>query len=191
MSTQEIRVSDLSGQRIDNPEAELVSVVVTEHPNLEPDKRISLDALPNELKDLGKLSIAAVGLEVTHPGEEAPTRYFLTKANFDKLASARPMDEILAAAAAVKVVRERRSHNTTKNGGPLVNYNEPDYAGLPHKGKIGEKEAAFVRENLEIVNQRRAEAGHSPIDPTSSTDAKRYGFSNGDGMPAEVSSADG
>jgi hypothetical protein len=176
MGKQEIRVSDLSGQRIENPEAELVSVVVTEHPDLEPDKRVQLDALPAEVKDLAKLSIAAVGLEVTHPGDEAPTRYFLTRANFDKLASARPMDEVLAAAAVVKVVKDRRSHNTTKDGGALINYNEPDYAGLPHKGKIGEKEADFVRGNLELVNQRRVAAGHELIDPANPLDVKRYGF---------------
>jgi hypothetical protein len=176
MGKQEIRVSDLSGQRIENPEAELVSVVVTEHPDLEPDKRIPLDALAAEVKDLGKLSITAVGLEVTHPGDEAPTRYFLTKANFDKLASARPMDEILAAAALVTVVKERRSHNTTKGGGALINYNESDYAGLPHKGKIGEQEAAFVRGNLELVNERRMAAGHGAIDPVNPVDVKRYGF---------------
>lgn len=176
MGKQEIRVSDLSGQRIENPEVELVSVVVTEHPDFEPDKRVQLDALPDELKDLGKLSIAAVGLEVTQPGEEAPTRYFLTKPNFDKLASGRPMDEVLAAAAVVAVVKQRKSHNATKDGGPLINYNEPEYAGLPHKGKIGEKEAKFVRGNLELVNERRTAAGHAPIDPTNPLDVKRYGL---------------
>src|SRR5713101_7945210 len=135
MGKQEIRVSDLSGQRIENPEAELVSIVVTDHPDLELDKRVQLDALSDEVKDLGKLSLAAVGLEVTHPGDEAPTRYVLTKTNFDKLATGgQVMEEVLAAAAVVTVVKARRSHNTTRDGAPLVNYNEPEYAGLPHKG---------------------------------------------------------
>lgn len=177
MSTQEIRVSDLSGQRIDNPDEQRVTMVVTEHPDLEPDKRVQLDAMPGELENLGRWSIAAVGLEVTFPGDEAPRRHVLTKVNFDKLStSGRPMDEVIAAAAVVEIVKQRRSHSTTKDGGPLVNYNDPEHAGLPHKGKIGDQEAEFVRNNLELVNARRAAAGHSLIDPTNPLDAKRYGL---------------
>jgi hypothetical protein len=177
MSTQEIRVSDLSGQRIENLDEQLVRIVVTEHPDLEPDKRVPLDALPDELENVGRWSIAAVGLEITFPGDETPTRHVLTKANFDKLATNRPMDEVLASAAVIKAVKERRSsHNTTRDGAPLVNYNEPENAGLPHKGKTGDQEAAYVRDNLELVNERRIAAGHKAIDPTNPLDAKRYGF---------------
>lgn len=192
MSTQEIRVSDLSGQTIGNPAEQRVTIVVTEHPDLEPDKRIQLDAMPDELKDLGKFSIAAVGLEVTFPGDEVPQRHVLTKTNFDKLfTSGRPADEVIAAAAVVEAVKQRRvSHNTTKDGGPLVNYNDPANAGMPHKGKIGDQEAVFVRENLELVNQRRADAGHAPIDPANAVDAKRYGFGNA-GQSAQSSSSEG
>ena len=50
MAREEIRVSDLSGQRIENPDEQLVSIVVTEHPDLDPDKKAQLDALPDELK---------------------------------------------------------------------------------------------------------------------------------------------
>lgn len=177
MSAQEIRVSDLSGQRIENPDEQQVRIVVTEHPNLEPSERAHLDAMPGELENLGRWSIAAVGLEVTFPGDEAPRRHVLTKSNFDKLATSRPMDEVIAAAAVVEAVKQRRSsHNTTRDGGPLVNYNDPGYAGLPHKGKIGEQEAAFVRDNLEVVNERRVAAGHPSIDPADPAVAKRYGF---------------
>jgi hypothetical protein len=177
MGTEEIRISDISGQRIEKPDEQLVSVVVAYHPRVEPGTKLQLDALPAEVKDLSKLSIAAVGLEVTFPGDEAPTRHVLTEANFDKLAPAgRTMEEILASAAVVAAVKQRRSHNTTKDGGALINYNDPDYAGLPHKGKIGEQEAAFVRENLDLVNQRRSAAGHPVIDPSNPLDAKRYGL---------------
>jgi hypothetical protein len=89
------------------------------------------------------------------------------------------MDEIVAAGAVVKAVvaRTRRSHNsTTADGGPLINDNEPDNAGLPPKGKIAEHEATFVRSNLQLVNERRTAAGHPPINPPNPLDAKRYGF---------------
>jgi hypothetical protein len=55
---------------------------------------------------------------------------------------------------------------------------------MPHKGKIGEQEAGFVRENLALVNERRVAAGHPPIDPANQIDAKRYGF----GVPEQSSS---
>lgn len=181
MSKQEIQVSDFSGQQISNPDEQLVRVVVTTHPGLEPDQRAELDAMPDELRDLGRFSIAAVGLEVIRPGAEESERHVVTKNNFDKLfAGDRQADEIVAAAAVVEVVKQRAaartSHNTRANGEPLVNYSDPQYAGLPHYGRVGKKEQQFVQANLEVVNQRRVEAGHPPIDPASTVDAERYGF---------------
>jgi hypothetical protein len=198
MSTHEVKISDFSEQVVVDPgeQAKLVKVLVTDHPVLEPDQRAELEAKPDELKDLGRFSIAAVGLEVTFPGDEAPKRHILTKNNFDKLfTSGRPADEVIAAASIVEVVKQRAatrpSHNTTRDGGPLVNYNDPANAGLPHKGKIGDQEAAFVRENLELVNQRRADAGHSPIDPAKPADAKRYGFDTSTPPAPEQPAAEG
>jgi hypothetical protein len=154
MSTEQIRVSDLSGQRIENPDEQCVRIVVTDHPNLDPDQQAPLDALPEELANLAKVSIAAVGLQITFPGDEEPRRHILTKSNFDKLfASGRPADEVIAAAAVAQVIKQakqggRTSHNATKDGGPLVNYNDPANAGLPHKGKIGDQEATYVAVTL-------------------------------------------
>ena len=183
MAEQVIRVSDLSGQRIDNPDEQSVRIVVTAHPGLEADQQARLEALPGEVEAIGKAAIKdAIVLDMTLPGEEGATRHVMRKTDFDKLPTkeyGKSMDEIVAAAAVIKAVvsnRARRSHNTTSNGGPLVNYNEPDNAGLPHKGKIGDKEAAFVRQNLQLVNQRRAAVGQPPIDPTNPLDARRYGF---------------
>ena len=174
MGEKVVHFSDLSGEMIENPE-ELIGIVVTEHPDL--DQPVRLEAMPHELDQIGKLSIAGVGLEVKGPGDEEPTRYLLTVNNFNKLAVGRQMADVLAKAqVVVPPKQQRRSHNTTKDGGPLVNYNEPDYAGLPHKGKVGEVEAAFVRDNLELVNERRTGAGHAAIDPSNPEHAKRYGF---------------
>lgn len=184
MGERMIHFSDLSGQMIENP-AEIIGVVVTEHPDL--DRPVRLEAMPQELAQLGKLSIAGVGLEVTRPDDEEPTRYLLTVSNFNKLATGRSMAEVLENAQPVvppksqrrsrgEQADERRSHNQRADGGPLVNYNEPENAGVPHKGKVGETEAAFVRDNLELVNERRTAAGHDPIDPSNPEHAKRYGF---------------
>jgi hypothetical protein len=53
---------------------------------------------------------------------------------------------------------------------------KPANARLPHRGKIGDQEAAYVRDNLQVVNERPQATGHPPIDPTNSPDAQRYGF---------------
>jgi hypothetical protein len=176
MAQEVIHVSDLSGQRIDSPDEQRVDILVTDHPDLEPGKQVRLEALPDEIKDLGKYSIAAVGLLVTRPEDEVPSRHILTKANFDKLATHKPMNEVLTAAAPVKSSAGRRSHNQTTSGDPLRTFDTLESAGLPHQGKVSAAEAKLVRENLEAVNANRATQNLPPIDPANPMDAKRYGF---------------
>ena len=175
MGEKVVRTADLTGEIVANPD-ELIGMVVTDYPDLDEPRRI--EVTPPQLEQIGRLSIAAVGLEVESAGEdEKPLRYRVPIDKFVKLATNRPMDEVLAdAQLAVPAAPKRRSHNATTNGEPLVNYNAPEYAGLPHKGKIGEREAEFVRSNLEVVNERRIAAGHAPIDPSNKIDAKRYSF---------------
>jgi hypothetical protein len=157
---------------------------VTDYPDSDPDQRSRIEVTPEELEKIGKLSIAAVGLETEPTDEdEKRSRFVVPIAKLASLSTVGPVEEVLANAEPVTPPKqrrsqsgERRSHNQRADGGPLVNYNEPDNAGLPHKGKIGEAEAAFIRDNLELVNERRAAAGHTPIDPSNVEHAKRYGF---------------
>jgi hypothetical protein len=156
---------------VTNPQ-DLASMLVTEHPDLE--HPVRLEALPQELAQLGKLSIAAVGLEVTMPDDDEPTRYVLTMTNFNKLATDRPMEEVLASAE--PVVPKRRSHNATKTGEPLNDHNTLEWAGTPHKGKVGAEEARLVREHLDEINARLASQGLRTIDSGDPEHAKRYGL---------------
>lgn len=167
MGEKAVRFSDLSGQMVQNPE-ELAQITVTDHPDLEAPVRI--DALPDELAQLGKFSLAAVTLEVTMPGEEEPTRHVLTTANFGKLATDRPMDEVLAGA---EPVAKRRG---TSGNGETRDHNSLEWAGTPHKGKTSPEEAALVREHLEEVNARLVSQGFRPVDPNNPEHARRYGF---------------
>lgn len=186
MAEQIIKVSDLSGQRIENPDEQLVDMVVTDHPTFEAGQQARLEALPDEVKDLGEHAIDAVGLLVTMPGEDAPTRYILPQDKFNELATARPMEEVLAAAALVKAVAVRRSHNRTTNGEPLRGFDTLETAGEPHKGKVGAVEAELVRTNLEAINERLKIQGYPTIDPANPEHAKRYGFDT----PTPVASAE-
>lgn len=175
MGEKVVHIADLSGEMVTNPD-ELIGMIVTDHPELDEPRRI--EVTPAQLEQIGKLAIVAAILQEESAGDEKPIRYVLPLDKFTKLATHRPMGEVLAdAQPVIPVAPKRRSHNTTTNGEPLINYNEPDYAGLPHKGKIGEKEAEFVRSNLELVNERRSAAGHPAIDATNPLDAKRYGLS--------------
>lgn len=174
MVKRAVSFSDLSGQMAE--EGGLIPLVITNHPDL--DERVRIEVTADEMEKIGKLAIAAVGLETESTNDERPTRYVVPLGKFASLATVAPIEQVLANAEPVTAPKpQRRSHNTTKDGEPLINYNDPEYAGLPHKGKIGEQEADFVQNNLEVVNERRVGAGHSPIDPANPVDAKRYGFS--------------
>lgn len=184
MTKREVSFSDLSGQMASSPDG-LIPLVVTDYPNSDPDQRVRIEVTQEEMEKIGKMAIDAVGLETEQTDEEEKrNRFVIPVGKFATLTTVAPMEEVLANAEPVVPPKlqkrsngERRSHNERADGGPLVNYNEPDNAGLPHKGKIGDQEAAFVRDNLELVNTRRAEAGHELIDPTNPVHAKRYGFS--------------
>jgi hypothetical protein len=143
---------------------------------------LRLEAMPAELAPLKKLGISAVALEVQLPGdEEELTRYIVPIKDFDKLATGRPMAEVLAEAEPVIAKPTRRaSHNKTSNGEPLRTFNTLENAGMPHQGKVSVEEARLVRENLEAVNANRAAQDLPPIDPTNPMDAKRYGFGTTD-----------
>jgi hypothetical protein len=167
MGEKVMRFSDLSGQLAPDPEA-LAAITVVDHPDLEGPVRI--DALPEELSQLGKFGLAAVTLEVTMPGEEEPTRHVLTTANFAKLATDKPMADVLAGAEPV-IPKRRGGAN-----GEARNHESVEWAGTPHKGKTSPIEAQLVRENLATINERLAAQGHRTIDPANPEHARRYGF---------------
>lgn len=171
MGEKVMRYSDLSGQLAPDPDA-LASITIVDHPEL--DGPVRIDALPEELAQLGKFGLAAVTLEVTMPGEEEPTRHVLTTANFSKLATDKPMADVLAGAE--PVTPKRRGGN---GNGEARDHNTLDWAGTPHKGKTSPEEAKLVRENLEAVNARLISQGLRPVDPTNPEHARRYGFDTG------------
>jgi hypothetical protein len=192
MAERIMHFSDLSGEMANEAAGGLIPLTVTDYPDADPDQRVRIEVTPEELEKIGKLSIAVVGLETEPTNEEEKrSRFVVPLAKFATLVTVGPVDEVLANAKPVEPPKpqrrsrgegsdERRSHNQRADGGALVNYNDPDNAGLPHKGKIGEAEAAFVRDNLELVNERRTAAGHAPIDPSNADHARRYGFESTD-----------
>src|SRR5579883_1433172 len=144
MGEKAVRFSDLSGQMVENPD-ELAQITVVDHPDVV-DGSVRIEALPGELEALGKMAIKAVTLEVKLPDEEEPTRHVLTTANFAKLATDKPIGEVLEGAERVVLKRGRGNGN-----GETRNHETLEWAGTPHKGKTSPEEARLVRENLEAV----------------------------------------
>ena len=182
MTKRQVSFSDLSGQMAGSPDG-LIPLVVTDYPDSDPDERKRIEVTPNEMEEIGKLAIAAVGLETEPANEdERRARFVVPLAKLAKLATVAPLEQVLTDAEPVtpepkpKQNGDRRSHNKTATGEPLINYSDPQFAGLPHNGRIGKKEQEYVTANLEAVNQRRIEAGHPAIDPGNPEDAERYGF---------------
>jgi hypothetical protein len=173
MGEKVMRFSDLSGQLVPNPE-ELATITVVDHPDIE-DAPLRLEALPEEIADLGKLSVKAVMLDVQLPGDEEPTRHVMTTTNFNKLASERSMAEVLAGAE--RVVAKRRGIAANSDA---RNHETLEWAGTPHKGKTSPIEAQLVRENLKAINERLAAQGYRTIDLAHPDHARRYGFGAGD-----------
>lgn len=180
MAKRQVSFSDLSGQMA--PSDGLIPLIVTDHSDIEEPVRIEVTT--EEMEKIGKMAIAAIGLETEPTGEdERRARFVVPVGKFATLATVGKLEDVLANAEPVtpqpkpRSNGDRRSHNRTANGEPLVNYSDPQYAGLPHNGKIGKRERDYVQANLDEVNARRAAAGHPVIDPTNSVDAERYGFS--------------
>lgn len=172
MGEKAIRFSDLSGQMVENPD-ELAQITVVDHPDVD-DGPVRIEALPGELEALGKMAIKAVTLEVKLPEEDEPARHVLTAANFAKLATDKPMAEVLEGAERVIYKRSRRSDGAAN--GEARDHNTLDWAGTPHKGKTSPEEARLVRENLEAVNERLVAQGFRPVDPQNPEHVRRYGF---------------
>ena len=57
-----------------------------------------------------------------------------------------------------------------------VDYSSPEYAGNPHRGRVTEAEAAYVREHLDEVNARLSSEGLRTLDRSDPKVRERYGL---------------
>lgn len=172
---QEVHFSDLSAQQIQDPGAMAV-LHVHEHPDLE--QGVRLEVLPEEVADIGKTAIKPVVVEVILPDEEDSTTYTLTAANFKKLATGKPMNEVLENAEPLKRVA-RRAGGVAMNG-EVRDHNVVEFAGSRHKGRTSPQEAHIVRTRLLEVNTNLASRGERLVDPHNTDHQRRYGLNPDD-----------
>ena len=172
MGQKTVRFSDLSGQLITDDEAP-ARIVVTEHPGL-PDGPVEFEALTAEATDIEKAGGQAALVDLYFPGDDRPHRVVLDAAEFDKLATDKPMSEILATARPAR--RAPRSATAAVSREDRANYATFEHAGKPHKGKTTDAEKRLVREHLDEINERLAAQSLRTISLADPEHVERYGL---------------
>jgi hypothetical protein len=167
-----VRFSDLSGQLITDDEAP-ARIVVSGHPGL-PDGPVEIEALIAEATDIEKSGGQVALVDLYFPGDEQPRRVVLDVAEFDKLATDKPMSEILATARPAR--RASRSAAAAASREDRVNYATLEHAGKPHKGKTTDAEKRLVREHLDEINERLAAQNLRTISLADPEHVDRYGL---------------
>ena len=157
--------SDLSGAEV--PEDKLGRLVIRSHPGIS--APVYLEALPEETMALARVNVPMVTVEWQPPGEGESQTYTLSVADFDKLAKPGPTSKLLDGAP-------RHTGRRSSSSGEETNYATLEHAGRPHRGKVSEEEAKFVREHLAEVNARLAQEGKRLIDPTNPEHKESYGL---------------
>lgn len=172
MGQKTVRFSDLSEQLITDDSA-LVRIVVHEHPELD-GQAVEIEAHRDEVRAIEDAALQVAVVDLYAAGETEPRRVILDAAVFDKLATARPMPELLIAAPPAK--RAPRSRAAVATGNERVDYGTLEHAGKPHKGKTTDAEKQLVRENLDEINKRLAAEGMRTIDLDDAGLVERYGL---------------
>jgi len=174
MGQKTVRFSDLSEQLITDDSAH-VRIVVHEHPELD-GQAVEIEAHRDEVQAItdAALQVAVVDLYVA--GAAEPRRVTLDASVFDKLATARPMAELLIAAPSAKRAPRSRAAAAGSDRNERVDYGTLEHAGKPHKGKTTDAEKQLVREHLKEINKRLAAAGLRTIDLNDPGHVERYGL---------------
>jgi hypothetical protein len=173
VAVKQVRVSDLSGQQA--AEDQFAKLIVHEHPQYQ--GPITLDVLPEELGELPERE-QYVSIEVIRPGERSGRRALLSVERFNQLAAGGDMNAIVMNAVAAqqpqRPAQPRRRGRGTRDG-QATGRGKVEW-GLPHRGRISPEEAAYVREQLDEVQQLRAARGVPLIDPADPRTKERYGL---------------
>jgi len=167
-----VRFSDLSGQLMlegDTP----ARIVVHEHPELS-DGPVEIEALADEAGVIEKGALRVAILDLYLPDDDEPHRVVVPAEAFDKMATDRPMSELLIAARPAK--RPTRSSSASAGNGDRTNYGTLEHAGKPHKGKTTDAEKRMVREHFDEINERLTAQGIRPVSLSDPEHVERYGL---------------
>jgi hypothetical protein len=180
LAVKVVHVSDLSGKQVE--ENELGRLVVLEHPDFAHGP-VTLEVLPEEVASL-KAAERFVQLEYYPPGARRPERLTVSLEQFNALAEAGDMDQIVRQAIGAQQEGRGRGQAAAGGGGEgrrgraraKVNYATLEHAGEPHRGRITDAEKELVRERLDEVNRRLRDQGLRQIDSNDPAMRERYGL---------------
>jgi hypothetical protein len=113
MGQKTVRYSDLSGQLIMDEDA-LARVVIRDHPELG-QSPAEIEVLTDEAKAIELAALRVAVVDLYFPGEDDPRRIVMDTDDFDKLATDKPMSELLLAA------RPARRNPRPRNNAPRAN----------------------------------------------------------------------
>ena len=167
-----VRFSDLSGAIIAQEET-LARIVIREHPELG-DSPVEIDVLSDEARAIEKAAVQVAVVDLYLPGEDEPRRVAMDAESFDKLATDRPMSELLAAARPAR--RSSRASAVSAARADRGSYASLEQAGQPHKGKVTDAEKRLVGEHFDEVNDRLAGQGLRTISLADREHVERYGL---------------
>jgi hypothetical protein len=167
-----VRFSDFSGQLIMDDDAP-ARIVIHEHPELA-DGPVEIEALADEARAIEQAGVPVAIVDLYFPGDDQPRRVALEADAFDKLATDKPMAELLVTARPAR--RATRSAAPPAARDDRVNYGTLEHAGKPHKGKTTDAEKQLVRENLDEINERLAAQSLRTISLTDPDHVERYGL---------------
>lgn len=171
MAVRQIVVSDLSGEELSD---ETHARVIVEHPDV--GTPLELDVSTEEAKLLQDTTLRLVTFSVFAPNEP-PRRAVVETKTLDKLFPDVDFDRVLEGARKAEASSGRSSRTTGRASMQgKVDYTSPEHAGILHRGRVTEREAAWVREHLEQANANRRRAGQPEIDPDDPKERQRYGF---------------
>jgi hypothetical protein len=170
MADRIVKFSDLSNAMIE-PGSPYARIVIEQHSELPPGRKVTLDCLPQELKGIDDLEIDMVVFTVYEDGKD-PRKVTMQREDFDAIAHGDDdMPTLIANGMQVQPPAGR-----TKAPAARVDYSSVEHAGRPHRGVTTEAEKEAVRLNLDAINERLKREGHRIIDPTDEAMAERYGL---------------
>jgi len=172
-----VRFSDLSGQLIGQDDT-LARIVIHEHPELG-DGPVEIEVLADEAKTIGKAALRVAMVDVYLPGEDEPRRIAMDADAFDKLATERPMAELLIQAPKARTVKRAARSGSGAAPAPRTDRNDYatlEHAGKPHRGKTTDEEKALVRDHFDEINDRLAAEGLRTISLQDAEHVERYGL---------------
>jgi hypothetical protein len=172
MGQKTIRFSDLS-EKLITDDGDLVRIVVREHPELD-GQAVEFEGHRDEVQSLLAEALQVTEIELYFHGEDEPRRLIVDTAIFDKLATARPMAELLIASAPAKRAPSARSAAAPRR--ERIDYGTLEHAGKPHRGAVTDAERQLVKEHLAEINKRLVADGMRAIDPADQDHAERYGL---------------